>query len=215
MRIVSVARLSALSAAVSLALFAQAPADPHAGDKGLAPRTAATDYQGQGQAGKFSFGADFSGHSIPTLNGILTADDYVTVEVGVYGPAGEKLKLSVNDFSLKVNGKKTVPSQPYGVLEGQMKDPDYEATLPKPEKESKSGVNRQPGEPEPVVVIPVSVKRSMMQRVIKVAMPEGERILPQAGLLFFPYRGKASGIKSVELLYEGAAGKATIKIPLP
>jgi glycerol-3-phosphate dehydrogenase subunit C len=42
------------------------------------------------------------------------------------------------------------------------------------------------------------------------ALPEGERVLPQAGLIFFTYRGKAEGIKSLELIYEGAAGKVTI-----
>jgi hypothetical protein len=41
-------------------------------------------------------------------------------------------------------------------------------------------------------------------------MAEGERPLPQAGLIFFPYRGKDGNIEKVELLYEGPAGKATL-----
>jgi hypothetical protein len=41
-------------------------------------------------------------------------------------------------------------------------------------------------------------------------MAEGDRPLPQAGLLFFPYRGKEDHIHSVELDYTGAAGKATL-----
>jgi hypothetical protein len=36
--------------------------------------------------------------------------------------------------------------------------------------------------------------------------------LPQAGLLFFQHRGKTENIKSLELIYEGVAGKAEIKL---
>ena len=43
-------------------------------------------------------------------------------------------------------------------------------------------------------------------------MQVGERPLPQAGLLFFLYRGKSEGIKSLELIYNGAAGKATLDL---
>jgi hypothetical protein len=52
----------------------------------------------------------------------------------------------------------------------------------------------------------------MEQHVQRSAMQEGERPLPQAGLLFFLYRGKAEGIRSMELIYSGAAGKATLML---
>jgi hypothetical protein len=52
----------------------------------------------------------------------------------------------------------------------------------------------------------------MQQKVQKAALPEGDRPLPVAGLIFFPYRGKADGIRTVELMYEGAAGKATLAL---
>jgi hypothetical protein len=41
---------------------------------------------------------------------------------------------------------------------------------------------------------------------------EGDRALPQAGLLFFQYRGNAKSIHSVELTYTGLAGKATLAL---
>ena len=49
-------------------------------------------------------------------------------------------------------------------------------------------------------------------RVTKESLPEGERLLPQAGLIFFAYRGKAQGIHSVELIYEGPTGKTTLNL---
>jgi hypothetical protein len=36
--------------------------------------------------------------------------------------------------------------------------------------------------------------------------------LPQAGLLFFAFRGKTESIRDVELVYEGPAGKAVIPL---
>ena len=41
---------------------------------------------------------------------------------------------------------------------------------------------------------------------------EGERTLPQAGLIFFQYRGKTQSIHSIELIYAGPAGKATLAL---
>ncbi len=49
-------------------------------------------------------------------------------------------------------------------------------------------------------------------KVTKAALPEGDRLLPAAGLLFFKYSGQAKGIYSVELSYDGPAGKATLKL---
>jgi hypothetical protein len=52
----------------------------------------------------------------------------------------------------------------------------------------------------------------MAQRVQKAALPEGDRTLPQAGLIFFQYRGKTQSIHSIELIYVGPAGKATLTL---
>jgi hypothetical protein len=43
-------------------------------------------------------------------------------------------------------------------------------------------------------------------------LPEGDRALPVAGLIFFQYRGKPQNIKSMELVYNGPAG--TVSMPL-
>jgi len=52
----------------------------------------------------------------------------------------------------------------------------------------------------------------MELRVHQSVLPEGDRALPVAGLIFFQYRGKAQNIKSMELLYSGPAG--TVSLPL-
>ena len=58
----------------------------------------------------------------------------------------------------------------------------------------------------------IEVQRAMDQKVQKASFPEGERPLPQAGLLYFEYRGSLKGLRQLELIYTGPAGKATIPL---
>ena len=162
--------------------------------------------------------AEFTGHSLPTLEGPLTTEDYVSVETALFGPAGAQLKISAADFSLRVNGKKTpLASQPYGLIVTSLKDPEWvppEPPAPK-SKSSIGGGGQGQGDsnaPPAPVKIPIPVQRAMAQRVQRASLPEGGRALPQAGLIFFQYRGKAQNLQSVELLYDGPAGKATLKL---
>jgi hypothetical protein len=59
---------------------------------------------------------------------------------------------------------------------------------------------------------PAELRRAWAKRVMQAAWAEGERPLPRAGLLYFPYGGKAKGIHSLELIYSGEAGKATLNL---
>jgi hypothetical protein len=67
-------------------------------------------------------------------------------------------------------------------------------------------------EPPPFVHVPIEVVRARQQRVQKSALPEGDRALPVAGLLFFSYTGKVEKIRTLELVYTGAAGKAELTL---
>jgi hypothetical protein len=185
--------------------------------KGMPPRAAPADYQAQAQAGTLTVAAEFMGHSVPTLQGTLSTEDYVVIETGLFGSPGARIKLSSADFSLRINGKKTpLPSQPYGLVVGSVKDPEWEPPVP-PASKSKTSLNGggkgEQGEanaPPAPVQIPIAVQRTMAQHVQKASLPEGDRPLPQAGLIFFQYRGKPQSIRSIELIYAGPAGKATL-----
>src|SRR5690242_3930108 len=74
--------------------------------KGLPPRSAPTDYQAHAQAGNVTIAADFVGHSVPTAESTYSTEDYVVIETAFFGPADGRLKLSVDDFTLRVNTKK-------------------------------------------------------------------------------------------------------------
>jgi hypothetical protein len=187
--------------------------------KGMPPRATAADYQAQAKAGDVTIGAEFLGHAVPTPEQTLSAEDYVVVEAGLFGPPGGRTTLARDDFSLRINGKKTsLPSEPYELVFKSLKDPQWQPPEAPEAKESKGGLTTGGGGgggdklPPIPPKMPFSLRRAMEQHVQKAAMQEGDRLLPQAGLLFFLYRGKVEGIKSLELTYSGAAGKAMLTL---
>jgi hypothetical protein len=183
--------------------------------KGLPPRAAPTDYQAHAQAGAIKIGAEFVGHAVPTPDATYTTEDFVMVETGLFGPPEARTVLSIGDFSLRINGKKAaLPSLPYGLSFSSLKDPQWEPpSKPKSEKPTLDAGGGQPDDSfHPIVRMPIELKRTMQQRVQRASMPQGDRPLPQAGLLFFEYRGKTDNIRSLELIYSGPAGKATLAL---
>jgi len=182
----------------------------------MSPRASANDYQGHARVGAVTIGAEFMRHAVPTPQGEFSTEDYVVVEAGLFGAPGEKAKLSVGDFSLRVNGKKAVPSVPFGMVLSNLKDPSWqppEAPKPKAGGLSTGGEGGNPGDPPPTPPkMPMPLVHVMQVKVEKAALPEGDRTLPEAGLLFFPYHGQSDKIKSVELMFSGAVGKATLTL---
>jgi hypothetical protein len=196
-------------AAAKVAPTIEAPVD--------APRSSPNDYQGHAVTGAVTIGAEFTGHTIVTPLASFTTEDYVTVDVGFFGQAGSHLRLSHEDFSLRINGKKALPSQIYLSMYKSLKDPEY--VPPEEEKKKDNGdagvpiVGQSPSDRNPQWhPIPFDVEHRMEVRVEKASLPEGDRALPAAGLLFFAYRGRDNSVTSVELVYDGPAGRAILAL---
>jgi hypothetical protein len=45
------------------------------------------------------------------------------------------------------------------------------------------------------------------------ALPEGDIRPPVSGYLFFPFKDKLKSIKTLDLVYEGPLGAATLRVP--
>ena len=186
-------------------------------NKGLPPRAAPGDYNTHVQAGAITVAAEYRGHSVPNAQAILNTEDYVVVEVGFFGPPDGRINLSSNAFSIRINKKKPLTAQPYSLIFGTLKDPEWEPPTPPPSKSSTSigggggGQNDQSGTPPPPKV-PFETMRGWQQRVTKAALPEGDRALPAAGLIFFKYHGKSDDIDTIELTYAGPAGKTVLML---
>ncbi len=195
------------------ALGKEAPANEI---KGVPPRATPADYQAHAKAGAVTVAADFQAHAVPTPQATFDSEDYVVVEVAFFGPPDARLKLSIDDFSLRINDKKTpLTSKPFGMVFSSLKDPSWEPPE-SAESKSKTGINTGGNagqDSTPVVVhMPFPLQRAMEQKVQKAALEQGDRALPQAGLIFFSYHGKEKGIRSLELTYSGPAGKALMKL---
>jgi hypothetical protein len=207
--------LSAGALAAALCLRSQDAPTPSK-PKGLAPRATPGDYQAQGKAGNISIGAEFVGHAVPLPQETLSTEDFVVVEVGLFGPSGAKLALATGDFSLRINDRKApYPNQPYELVFKSLKSPEYEPPSKSDAGKTSFGTGggqTDPNAPPPPVHIPIEVRRTWQTHVQDAAMLEGERELPQAGLIYFQYRGKVQGIHSLELVYSGAAGKASVTL---
>jgi hypothetical protein len=181
--------------------------------QGLPPRTSASDYPAQTKLGDITLAAEFAGHGVPTPDGPLSTEAYVVVEVAFFGPPGTRLPISFNDFSLRINNKKNAtPSESYERTGTAVKDPEWAP----PEKPEKGGggilggggndTSKEPPRP------PAELRRAWAQRVKKASLANGDRALPQDGLLYFSYGGNANSIRALELIYAGAAGKATLDL---
>ncbi len=205
----------AIAAVLTAVLCRTAPGQDAPGKeiKGMPPRATPADYQAHGKAGALTVGAEFTEHSVPTPEATFSTEDYVVVEVGLFGPPEAKAKLSFENFSLRVNGKKAaLPAQGPTLVLKSLKDPEW-APPEKPESKSKTslGGNGQNDSSLPAVVhMPFELQRAMELKVQKAALPEGDRPLPEAGLIFFQYRGKSKGIRSLELIYNGPAGQTSL-----
>lgn len=210
--------LSLLTAAYCLS--AQTPVVPKDIAHDLPPRAAPADYQASAPIGNATLAADFTGHGIPSPQGVLISEDYVAVEAAFFGPPDARLTIVASDFSLRINGKKNpLPSLPFGLVGKEVKDPEWAPPESEAAPKSKGSVGgsgggqNEAGAPPPLPPkVPIELRRDWQQRIQRAAIAEGDRALPQAGLLFFQYRGKADGIRSVELIYTGAAGTATLKL---
>ena len=66
----------------------------------MRPRASANDYQAHARLGPIGIGAEFMRHAVPTPQGEFSTEDYVVVETGFFGAAGQRAKLSAGDFSL-------------------------------------------------------------------------------------------------------------------
>lgn len=211
-------------------LFAQAPAGSEAQassdaqaskTRGMAARATPGDYQAHAAVGPLTIGAEFFQHTLPTPGGQLTSEDYVVVEAGIFGAPGARAVVNPADFQLRINEKKNPQtSEPYAMVFKSLKDPEWEAELPVGETKSKTSLGSSGaggksggGEPPPLPPKPpFKLQREWNQRMQKAAFPEGDRDLPQAGLLFFKYGGKVSNIHTLELIYAGPAGKVSISL---
>lgn len=221
-----------------LALFAAAPLLAQ-GPYGTTPKAKATDYPVHAQAGGAWLGAEYLVRSIPVRQQTLVTQDYLVVEVALYPAPGQPLLVSDAQFTLRLNGKKQVlHAQAPGFVAASLKYPDWErrpslvgygglgdagVIIGRPEQterfpgDNRNSRTRLPAPPRaPAPEDPSGLPKEEVpppdQLVVEAALPGGAARGPVGGYLYFAHKGKTRSIKTLELLYEGPAGKAVLPL---
>lgn len=202
------------------------------------PKQKTADYPAHGACDKLAIGAEYLVRSFSGHNQSFVTKDYLVVEVALFPVAGSRLSVENGQFALRLNGKKqTILPQAPGFVAASLKYPDWEnrrsavATVGAGNGEVIVGaperVERFPGDPRPRQTrLPNPPKapeedRSGLEKepaaradevAVESALEEGEISGARSGYLYFPYKGKTKGIKSLELIYQGPAGAVTVRL---
>ncbi len=200
------------------------------------PKQKAADYPVHAVAGTVSVGAEYMVRSYQGRNHTFVTNDYLVVLVAVYPPKFQKIPVSLDQFTLRVNGK-TVHAQMTSFVAASVKYPDWgrdrrvtaagglgdvgvilgptpaprfpgdptptRDRLPRPPRAPDDGRPGGVDPPEPV---------QPEEIIVTYALPEGECSVPVSGYVYFPYRKKTKSIRSLDLVYNGPDGSATVRL---
>ena len=200
-------------------------------------RTKATpqEYQASADLRTLTLAAEDLGHSIISDAGAYFARDYVVVDLAVFPKGKQQLTLSARQFTLRVNGNKgVIGADSSGAVAASIKYEDWSqrgrltggasmgdagVALGQPR-----GQPRFPGDPNSRAPVPPKVDTNdpnaskpqevpLEEALLRASLPEGTGLTgPLSGLIYFPYKGKLSKLKSIELIYSGPYGEATIRL---
>ena len=204
--------------------------------QGTKPRDSAKEYPVCAELKTITLCAENFGHGITSEYGNLYARDYLVIEAAFFGKTPSRATKSTGDFVLRLNGNKvSLMPQSAGTVAASIQYDDWEerprgsvsagagdagVTLGSPAPAGRfpgdPRANRLPAPPR----VDTSADRSGIERVEaspgevvqRSALPEGENAIPVSGFLYFPYKGKMSKVKSLELVYEGPYGAATLRL---
>ena len=192
---------------------------------GTEPKARPEDYPVHTRAGDLGIGAEYMVQSISTPKASFIAKDYLVVEVGVFPPrTGEMIRASA--FTLRVNGaKQELLTQTPGIVAASMKYEDWSRQrgvvaqagpiIIGPRTTGRfPGDNREqiPRNPAPTDAAP-EVERETVDpsdAVDAAALSEGPARQPRSGYLYFPFTGKLTKIKTVELIYRPESSEAVV-----
>ncbi len=199
-------------------------------------KKAASDYPVHAELAQGAIAAEYLVRSLPARGRTFMARDHLIVEVALFPPKGEKLAVALSQFSLRINKKERIAAQGPEFLAASFKYPDWEM---RPRLEGIAGVNdggvvvgrpqpaeRFPGDPRPAQSrLPPQPRAPETQptveqapavqpedAVMQLALRDGEITTARSGYLYFPFKGKTRSLRSVELLYQGPAGSAALRL---
>ncbi len=197
---------------------------------GTEPKPKAEDYEVHAQGKNVVIGAEFMVHSFSGQGQTYIVKNYLVVEVALYPPKDRGVTVNDAEFALRINGKKaTVSPAPPAMVASMLQHPDWDmgprlegsvgagpadVIIGRPRPTQVPGgqqprVPKPPRAPDPDPPGGLRPERRVRadELVVETALPEGTYRGAVSGFLYFPYKGKISSIKSLELLYDEAVVK--------
>jgi hypothetical protein len=178
-------------------------------------------------------GAEFFGRAYDGAGGSFYAEDYLVIEVALYPEKGPRMKLAAGDFRLRLNGatREWMAVTP-GTVAMAIRQPGMDRTRPGVSMGGGVGpgvvvmggprtVERFPGDPRTRVPSRPGTgqeeKPSDLEKGAKAAQELAvESVeadgLGASGLIYFYWRGKMRDLKRIDLIYDGPAGRATVRL---
>jgi hypothetical protein len=192
--------------------------------QGTTPKASATEYPVHVKSGLNEIGAEYMVHSFSAGEQMYVAEKYLVVEVALFPPKGKSVKVEASKFSLRVNGKKPLAVQNPAMVAASLKHqgwlsrhgldggiglPGIGGGMGGPRTQSPFPGGPDPNRlPEPPRApggdsnTPHKDELNPEELLMKTALPEGNFDGPVSGFLYFPWTGKASAIKSIDLMYD-------------
>jgi hypothetical protein len=199
---------------------------------GVDPKRDAAEYPAHAKMAGAAVGVEFLGRYLPGDRASLMTGNYLVVEVGFF-PAlrGKPVILSSGDFRLRLNGKLDLVAQSPGLVAGALRNPQWESergviaaggvgpavVVMRPDRRQP----RFPGDPETLPPPPgrdepkvedANAEKDAGDAAIRRALPETTVDRPAAGMLYFAWKDPIRKLKSIDLVYDGPAGKAVISL---
>lgn len=193
--------------------------------QGTDPKPKVEEYEVHSAAKGVAVGAEYMVYSVSGQGTTIIVDDHLVVEVALFPPKGKTVVSGAYEFQLRVDGKTLRPVTPQIVVMATQRRDLYtprgvQATTqtgddtiivggpsrplppfgggrrtPAPPRAPEPDLRDRAPRPEPV---------RADELIAASALPEGEFKSPVSGYVYFPFTGKASKIKRVDLLYGDA-----------
>jgi hypothetical protein len=199
---------------------------------GTEPRAEAAAYEAHATLAQGELGAEYLSRTVGAGNVSAYIGKYVAVEVALFPAKGTAYAVASGHFRLRINrAGRELSAQPAGIVASTIENPQYErqggletgggygpadVVFGKPRR-----TERFPGDPD--ARRPGDNRNSSKQtgepsseadaKVIReAALYEGTISSATSGVLYFAFGGKLKDVRSIELLYDGPAGKAVLKL---
>ena len=195
--------------------------------QGTDPRASADEYEVHTRGRGVEIGAEYMVYSFSGQGQTFLAPDHLVVEVALFPPKGASVTTSAGEFTLRVDGKTIRSVSPQSVVAAMQRSQwrqqrgmqadigmgNDTVTLggqgqpPYGGQRRTSAPPRAPA-PDYGTGLPKADPVRADELVVSTALPPGEFRGAVSGFIYFPFTGKASKIKTVDLVH----GDTTLKL---